>query len=199
MSLLKFLSSDFSALNRLFDKNWCDMVITVRAAGKQGKSGCYQAGAGMSLSITIAAPFRHTRKERLKKNEIVYYLAFERGWMNIEQATMLLSRAREEGLIEYEGDMIRPLFDVGDVEIPLGFKPTAAVFRKSDPQEELMQRIAKGQNVPLTTVAAETHILIRQEFDGHLRPEAALVILARRYHIPFEDLLPALRETILKK
>jgi hypothetical protein len=191
--------SDIPAIDRLFDKKGRGMVIAVHAGSEFVISGCSQSGAGMSLSITIAAPFRHTRKERLKKNEIVYYLAFERGWMNIEQATMLLSRAREEGLIEYEGEMIRPLFDVGAVEIPLGFKPTASVFRKSDPQEELMQRIATGQNIPLTTVAAETNILIRQDFDGHIRPEAALVILARRYHIPFDDLLPSLRETIVKK
>jgi hypothetical protein len=153
----------------------------------------------MSLASTIAAPFRHTRKERLKKNEIVYYLAFERGWMNIEQATMLLSRAEEEGLIAYEGDMIRPLFDVGAVEIPLGFKPSASVFRKSDPQEELMQRIALQRDLPLTTIAAEMNTLIRKNFEGKIRPEAAIVILARRYGVLFEDLLPALRETILKK
>jgi hypothetical protein len=153
----------------------------------------------MSLASTIAAPFRHTRKERLKKNEIVYYLAFERGWMNIEQATMLLARAEDEGLIAYEGDMIRPLFDVGAVEIPLGFKPSASVFRKSDPQEELMQRIALQRDLPLTTIAAEMNTLIRKNFEGKIRPEAAIVILARRYGVPFEDLLPALRETILKK
>ena len=153
----------------------------------------------MSLITTIAAPFRHTRKERLKKNEIVYYLAFERGWMNIEQATALLSRAEEEGLIAYEGDMIKPLFTVGSVEIPLGFKPSATVFRKSDPQEDLMQRIARQRDIPLTTIAAEMNELIRQDFGGKIRPEAAIVILARRYGVPFEDLLPALRETILKK
>jgi hypothetical protein len=153
----------------------------------------------MSLTTTIAAPFRHTRKERLKKNEIVYYLAFERGWMNIEQATLLLSRAEEEGLIAYEGDMIKPLFDAGGIEIPLGFKPSAAVFRKSDPQEDLMERISRQRNIPLTTIAAEMNTLIRQNFEGKIRPEAALVILARRYGVPFEDLLPALREAVLKK
>ncbi|HON82030.1 MAG TPA: DUF2240 family protein [Methanoregulaceae archaeon] len=153
----------------------------------------------MSLTTTIAAPFRHTRKERLKKNEIVYYLAFERGWMNIEQATLLLSRAEEEGLIAYDGDMIRPLFDVGGVEIPLGFKPSAAVFRTSDPQRELMDRIARQGEIPLTTVTSEMNALINQAFDGKIRPEAALVILARRRGVPFEDLLPALRESVLKK
>jgi len=152
----------------------------------------------MSLAITIAAPFRHTRKERLKKSEIVYYLAFERGWMNIEQANLLLARAHEERLIEYDGDMIRPQFDPGSVEIPLGFRPSASIFRKSDPLEELMERIGREKNISPTNIAAEMNGIITREFDGFLRPEAALVILARRYQVPYEDLLPALRDNILK-
>ena len=153
----------------------------------------------MSLPVTIAAPFRHTRKEQLKKNEIVYYLAFERGWMNIEQANLLLARAKEEGLITYEADMIRPLFDVQSIEIPLGFKPSASVFRKSDPQEELMQRIAGQRNMPLTGVVAEMNAIISNEFDGCIRPEGAIIILAKRHGVEYSDLLPALRENVLKK
>jgi hypothetical protein len=152
----------------------------------------------MSLAITVAAPFRHTRKERLKKSEIIYYLAFERGWMNIEQANLLLARARDEGLIAYDGDMIRPLFDTGSVEIPLGFRPSASVFRKSDPLEELMQRIEREKNIPPTSVAAEMNAIISKEFDGFLRPEAALIILARRHKVPYEDLLPPFRDNIVK-
>jgi hypothetical protein len=153
----------------------------------------------LSLPVTIAAPFRHTRKDQLKKNEIVYYLAFERGWMNIEQANLLLARANEEGLITYEGDMIRPLFDVQSIEIPLGFKPSASVLRKSDPQEELMQRIAMEKSIPLTIVVAEMNAIISQEFDGHIRPEGAVIILAKRHKVECSDLLPALRENVLKK
>ncbi|KUG15040.1 hypothetical protein ASZ90_015307 [hydrocarbon metagenome] len=153
----------------------------------------------MSLAITIAAPFRHARKDRLKKNEMVYFLAFERGWMNIEQAHLLLSRAQEEGLIAYDGDMIRPLFDLGTIEIPLGFKPSASVFRSSDPQEELMQRIAGEKEMPLTMVTAAMNAIISQEFDGFIRPEGAVVILAKRLGVNYEDVLPALRENVLKK
>lgn len=129
----------------------------------------------------------------------MYYLAFERGWMNIEQANLLLTRAKEEGLVAYEGDMIRPLFDVNSVEIPLGFKPSASIFRKSDPQEELLQRIAIEKNIPLTLVVAEMNAIISREFDGHIRPEGAVIILAKRHGVECSDLLPALRENVLKK
>lgn len=152
----------------------------------------------MSLAVTIAAPFRHSRKERLKRNEIVYFLAFEKGWMNIEQANQLIARALEDGLIDSDGDMIAPRFDVGSVEIPIGYRPSALVFRRSDPQEDLMQRIEREKKIPMTAIAAEMNAIITSEFDGHLRPEAALVMVARRHGVSYEDLLPALRENILK-
>ena len=152
----------------------------------------------LSLTTTLAASFRHARKEQLKKNEIIYYLAFDRHWMNIEQANLLLSRAGEEGLIEYEGDMIRPTFDVSSVEIPIGFKPSSAIFERSDPYQDLLGRIVAESGQPVQDVVSEMNSLIQKEFDGNLRPEAAIVILAKKYNVGFEDILPALRDQILK-
>jgi len=102
----------------------------------------------MSLSITIAAPFRHSHKNQLKRNEIVYYLAFKQHWMNIEQANQVISRAIEDGLLVIDGDMISPLFDVSRIEIPLGFKPSAAVFQRSNPLDDLVQRISERAGIP---------------------------------------------------
>jgi hypothetical protein len=87
----------------------------------------------LSLITTIAAPFRHTRKDRLKKNEIVYYLAFDRKWMSTEQANIILKRALDEGLVGYDGEMIAPKFEVRSVEVPIGFKPSQSVFEENDP------------------------------------------------------------------
>jgi len=108
----------------------------------------------MSLSLTIAAPFRHSHRSELKKNEIVYYLAFKQHWMNIEQANQVITRAIEEGLIGIEGDMIRPLFDVSRVEIPLGFKPGASVFQRSDPVDDLVFRISERTGIPKGSVVS---------------------------------------------
>jgi len=152
----------------------------------------------MSLSITIAAPFRHTRKERLKKNEIVYYLAFDRKWMSIEQANNVIQKALEEGLITFEGEMIVPLFIVEQVDIPLGFKPSSSMFARSDALQELLKRLSAATGLPVTGIVSQMNDLIHQQFDGNLRPQAAIVVLARRYDVPFEDLLPALREQMLK-
>jgi len=152
----------------------------------------------MTLQLTVAAPFRHTRKDRLKRNEMVYYLSFDRKWMSIPQANQLLERASKEGLIAFEGDMIRPLFDISRVEIPIGFKPSSAVFEQGDPIQDLIRRISQMTGEPETQVVAAMHKIITEGFDGHLRPEAALVILAKKNNVPFEDLLQVLTGSILK-
>ena len=62
----------------------------------------------MTLRTTIAAPFRHTRKTGMRKNELVYYYALDRKWMSTEQANLLLHRAEEDGLIRQENGMYLP-------------------------------------------------------------------------------------------
>jgi hypothetical protein len=156
-------------------------------------------GENITILATIAAPFRHTRKDRLKKNEIVYYLAFDRKWMSIEQANLLLDRAMEEGLTAYEGDMIRPLFDIDEVEIPLGFKPSSGIFKQVDPVQSIIDRISDLTGRSATSVVAELNQLIEQQFDGKIRPEAAIVIIAKRNRVPFEDTLSALEDQMFKK
>ncbi len=152
----------------------------------------------MTLQLTIAAPFRHSRKDRLKRNEMVFYLSFDRKWMSIPQANQILERASQEGLIAFEGDMIRPLFDVSHVEIPIGFKPSSAVFEQGDPSQDLIRRISQVTGETETQVVAAMHKIVTERFHGHLRPEAALVILAKKNNVPFEDLLEALTDSLLK-
>ena len=149
----------------------------------------------MSVKIAVAAPFKHMRKDRLQRSEFVFYIAIDRKWMNKEQANQLL-----EGLIEVDGGAIRPLFDVAEVSIPLGFKPTSDVLAASEsPYEELIGRIAAATEKPPQEVVAELHRIVADNFDGNLRVEAAVVILAKKYGVAFEDKLPALEKSVAKK
>ncbi|MCU0629654.1 MAG: DUF2240 family protein [Methanoregulaceae archaeon] len=153
----------------------------------------------MSLITTIAAPFRHTRKDRLKKNEIVYYLAFDRKWMSIEQANVILKRALDEGLVGYDGEMLAPKFDIRSVEIPIGFKPSQSVFETNDPVQSLIDRVVQSSGRQETEIIAEMNRMKANDFDDLLRPEAAIIILAKRYGVPVEEQIDALKENLLKK
>lgn len=152
----------------------------------------------MTLRTTIAAPFRHTRKSGMKKNELVYYYALDRKWMSTDQANQLLRRAEEDGLLKQENGIFSPAFDTTAVTIPVGFKPTSAIFERNDPMQELIGRIARARKVEETEIVAEMNKVIREGFDTHLLPPAALVVLAKKYHVSCDDLRDPLRQALRK-
>ncbi len=150
----------------------------------------------MTLRLAVAAPFRHTRKAAMRKNELVYYYALDRKWMSTDQAGLLLRRAEEEGLLTQENGLYSPRFDISGITLPVGFKPGASVLERQDPVQELIGRIARKRSADETEVVAEMNQLIHDSFDNNLLPPAALVILAREYQVPFDDLLDALSAAV---
>jgi hypothetical protein len=152
----------------------------------------------VTLRLAIAAPFRHTRKNGMRKNELVYYYALDRKWMSTEQANLLLKRAEEEGLLGLENGMYSPRFDITGLTLPVGFKPSSGIFERHDPVQELIGRIARARSLEETDVVAEMNRIIRENFDMHLLPPAALVLLARSQGVPSEDLLDALKDVAKK-
>jgi hypothetical protein len=153
----------------------------------------------MSLKTTIAAPFKHTRKEKMQKAEFIFYIAIEKKWMNRDQAELLLERARTTGLIQVSGGLLCPSFDIGEVSIPLGFKPTSAILEEDDPSTLLIKRVADATGRTPPQVAAEVTQLMQERFDSHIRIEAAVVLLAKQYHVPFSDLLDRLAAAMIDK
>jgi hypothetical protein len=153
----------------------------------------------VTLQITVAAPFKHTRKTGMRKNELVYYYALDRKWMSTDQAAILLKRAEEAGLLKQENGVFTILVDPATVTIPIGFKPTSAIFEANDPAQEMIDRIVKARGVPETDVVAEMNKLIKEQFDGNLLPPAALVLLAKKYRVPYEDLRDALTAALKKE
>ncbi|NLX49350.1 MAG: DUF2240 family protein [Methanospirillum sp.] len=153
----------------------------------------------MSLEVTIAAPFRHLHKDQLQRSEFVYYLAIDRMWMSRDQAGILIDRAVEQGLVELRGGLLVPLFPIGDVTVPLGYRPGDEDLAAPDPERELLGRIASATGREEREVAAEANLLIAGGFDGQLRFQAALVLIASRHGVPFQDLLSPLREGMLSE
>jgi hypothetical protein len=146
----------------------------------------------VTLQIALAAPFKHTRKTGMRKNELVYYYALDRKWMSTDQANQLLKRAEEDGLLVQDNGVFSPRFDLSGITIPIGFKPTSSIFERNDPTQELIRRIARASGLQEIDVVAEMNRLIRDRFDANLLPPAALILLAKQYHVPFEDLKDSL-------
>lgn len=134
----------------------------------------------------------------MRKNELVYYYALDRKWMSTDQANQLLRRAEEEGLLSQQNGIFSPCFDLAAITIPIGFKPTSVIFEGNDPTQVIIGRIARVTGKQETEVVAEMNRIIKDGFDGLLLPPAALVLLAKKYHVPFEDLQDAFKQGVNK-
>jgi len=153
----------------------------------------------VSLAVTVAAPFRHTRKEKLQKSEFIFYLTIDRKWMSRDQANQLLERAKAAGMVEVADGWVRPLLDLSSITVPVGFRPDSRIFESDEASQVLIGRIAAARGVSAAEVVAEVNRVIREGFDGNLRLPAAAVLVARRYSVPFDDLREGLTVEVLKK
>ncbi len=153
----------------------------------------------MTLKTTLAAPFYHTRASRLGRSELIYYYAYDRVWMNQDQVDLLLKRGLDQGLITTDGEFFYLKFDVSEVQVPIGYKPSSAVFELEDPVQQLIDRIAADEGISQEAVAGRMNELIRSGFDGNIRPEAALIIMAKESGVAFGDLTDRLAAGLWKK
>jgi len=153
----------------------------------------------MTLKAALAAPFYHSRAQKLEKSELIYYYVFERHWMDKKKVDILIKRGLEQHLLGTDDGMYYPLFDLSDVHIPIGYKPSSSIFDVSDPFEQLLDSICNQTGKEKEEIIALMNRYISEEFDGNLRPEAALVIIAKQYGFPVADLLDLLKEKLLKK
>jgi hypothetical protein len=134
----------------------------------------------------------------MRKNELVYYYALDRKWMSTEQANLLLHHAEEDGFLSQVNGVFSPRFDIAEISIPVGFRPASSIFDRNDPSQELISRIADTQGMQEILVVSEMNRIIKERFDGNLLPVAALVLVAKKYNVPFDDLREDLIESVKK-
>ncbi|HJJ96584.1 MAG TPA: DUF2240 family protein [Methanocorpusculum sp.] len=150
------------------------------------------------LETTVAAPFRHGRKERLSKMELVFYYVQDKRWMSQDQAKKLIDLAAKRGLLSKEGEenIYCCASSLADVTIPLGFRPGDGIFAETaeeqDPIEALIDAIAAATGKARKDLAAEMQE-ISGHFDNLLVPEASVILLAKKYEVSMESYMPALR------
>lgn len=153
----------------------------------------------MTLKTTLAAPFYHSHSSKLGRSELIYYYSFDRRWMDRDQVDLLLKRGIDQGLINTDGEFFYLKFDVSEVQIPIGYKPSSAIFEVEDPVQLLIDRIAAKEGQSPEEIAGRMNEIIRVRFDGNIRPEAALVILAKMTGASYRDLIAGLNAGLWKK
>jgi hypothetical protein len=151
----------------------------------------------MTLQVTVAAPFYHAAKPAMSKNELIYYYAFDRKWMDRESVEILLRRACDSGLLYIQDEMFVPGFDVASVHVPIGFRPSSSILNAPDPFETLLDRISAQTERVREEIIAEMNACIADEFYGNITAQAAILCIAAKYQVLFSDLIEGLEQQML--
>ncbi len=151
----------------------------------------------------VAAPFRHRNADHLRQVDLIFYYTQDKKWMSLDKAKKLISIAEKTGLIKKENTGDYSLRDdLREVKIPLGFRPTDEIFvidesQTIDTLEKLLDDIAETARIEKKDLASEME-RIRKHFDNLIGPEAAVILLAKKYRVAYEpykvDLIKRIEE-----
>ena len=144
------------------------------------------------FETAAAASFIHMHKSALSQMQLIFYYTQDKRWMGIDDAKKLIAKAFARGcyLKDENGNFV--LSDaLKSGKIPLGFKPTDAIFAEEqvpeiNPIERIFDAVVKKTGADRKTLSAEMSE-IRKKFDNLIADDAAVVLLAKRYDV---DVLP---------
>lgn len=150
----------------------------------------------MSLRRVAAAPFLRREAREATRAEFIYSLTRDLEWFDTDEAEELLRAGIEEGLIETDGDEVRPEFDPSSVDVPKGYSPSAESVLSSvergaeddtgtDVFERAVERLV-GSGYEKREAVAEIN-RIHAEM-GEVRVEAAALVAAKREGLLVSDL-----------
>ena len=107
------------------------------------------------LRLCTAAFFRSRGKTVVTENEFLMGVSMNMRWMPYSDAEKLLSLILKSGLAEKEGEYIRPKFDVGTVDVPVGYRPNTSILSIQVTEAEPIPAPAPVSADPFQTLLAE--------------------------------------------
>ncbi|HJJ38885.1 MAG TPA: DUF2240 family protein [Methanocorpusculum sp.] len=140
------------------------------------------------FETAAAAPFIHMHISALSQMKLIFYYTQDKRWMGIDDAKKLIAQALARGCyLKNEKDEFILSDALKSEKIPLGFKPTDAIFAEEDipeinPIESIFNAVVKKTGKDRKTLSAEMNE-IRKKFDNLIADDAAVVILAKRYAV----------------
>ncbi len=94
------------------------------------------------IRLVVATPFRKKGVTSLSIKEFEFALSFDLKWMAPPLASKVRDKAISAGLLRLEGNKLVLAFDISQLELPNGFKPSPSLFTERTILQELVSLIA---------------------------------------------------------
>lgn len=154
------------------------------------------------IRTCVAAFFRSKGKNVMTAEEFLMGLSMNMRWMPYKDAERLLDAAVGSGILERDGEYVRPIFDLNGVDVPVGYRPPADLLSSAPvPEEKKMDEDV----LPKLIAKAASMDIDRKDFMSYCRTiqkkmnvdiEVAAVMVLRDNGANVDELLDQVREVV---
>ena len=151
----------------------------------------------MELRTAAAAFFRNKGKTVVTEKEFLMGVSMNMRWMPHGDAEKLLKAMIKDGTVVKEGEYIKPSFDVSEVDVPIGYRPSKDIIAGGE--EDIFQTLLglaadvmidrKGFLAQCRTIQKKMNVEI----------EVAALIVLRDRGVPVNGYSDKVRETVSKR
>ena len=79
-------------------------------------------------TVCAAAFFRNKGKNLISETEFLMAISLDFHWMPYGQAKQLLSILLSKGILVKNGELLKPTFEISEVEVPVAYRPSEALM-----------------------------------------------------------------------
>jgi len=150
--------------------------------------------------IIIAFIFKRSGKQKLKLSEVYLPLSMQLNWFSLQEAKDFVKIAIKQKLLKEKEENIEPAFDINQVKVPVGFRPTKQVLevkektvKEKDFRSEIIEELIKKTNLDEKTIIGK----IKQiEQEKNITFEVASLLFGKEYDIALEKFYEEIKGNI---
>jgi len=156
--------------------------------------------------IVIAFIFIRSGKETLTESEIKLTLSIDLSWFNQHDAEAFVKRSIENNLLEKKEEGYSPTFNIKEIIIPFGFKPTIQPLEEKTTLSEDKQEVSLLKKL-IDKISEKTNQdknIIQQHISGlhkqkNITEEVAAILIAKDNDFDLKEQYDEIENEIFKE
>jgi len=154
--------------------------------------------------IIIAFIFKRSGATELDFTKFYLTLSMDLNWFTPEDAKQFINRAIKYKLLSKKDETIIPTFDVGKIDVPMGFYPSKRLFEeepeivketkiKEDVFDQIVQKIVDVTKLDVAVVLKEIKEL---EKEKNITSEVAALLIGKEREVSLDGFFDAVESKL---
>ena len=149
----------------------------------------------------LAFIFKRSGKKNLPASDVYLAISMELQWCSPKEGKAFVKEAVRSELLSENDSGVTPTFDVEDIEIQTGFRPSENCFKDIDVQPKstlsvVTNRIMKTNDISEGEIKQEIDRIVQNK---QISSEVAAVFIAKKHDCKIDDLIVEVKSSHHKK